>query len=348
VRALLPGLALIGIACASPSGPPAGSSHPTDSSDHGSRSAPPVTGASSASLDDEVLQARLVRAASEPGFGDLRRGRDVLAPLDLVPPAPSAPAASAAPRSPPPAAPPVVASSSASPGEVSRGPFPIVVLEGDDVRFEGRPAGSTRKIVDEARMRKVEELFSATVRWRTGWKEKFPGALFPGVVGLRVQRETPMVVVKSLTATMAFAGFPVTYLQLAGAPEPIIEIVAQIPRPPSPDESAPTPEPVLYLQRARGDVKLTWKLAGTVTRESSSPADGTLTKAVCDQWQQHAIHRDPKDERQDRVVLSVENALTAAELGQLADWVAACTRRYVDVRGAESERPAFWLQLSPR
>jgi hypothetical protein len=304
-----------------------------------------ATVTASAGDADARLQSRLARAARETNLDELRRGQPasgqpfgMLSKLgDPV----------AAPSTPPPPAPPLIAPASAAPSEASIGRLPIIVLDGLDIRVDGVAAGSVRPVFEAGRMRKLEELFSSMKRLRDDWKSEHPEQPFPGVVGIRVAPDTAMIVLKSLFQTTAFAGYPTLFVQSSADPSAIVELTAQIPGPPVAETlPAPPPEPKLRLRVSAGEVAFTWTIGSTKTSESKSPADASLSKAVCASWSANAIHRDPKDVRQDHLVVSAENNVTSRDLVQVAEWALACTRPYVDVRGVESERPAFWLQFA--
>ncbi len=85
---------------------------------------------------------------------------------------------------------------------------PMVAVDGNQVRVDGSPAGSTRAIEDLGRMQKVDELFDLLKRKRELWRSFHPNKPFPGVCILQVDEGVSALVVKSVFQTAAYAGYP--------------------------------------------------------------------------------------------------------------------------------------------
>lgn len=85
---------------------------------------------------------------------------------------------------------------------------PMVAVSGGQVLVDGVAAGSTRSIVEENRLARVDELGKALAQKRALWQAVQPNKPFPGVCVLQIDRNVPAVVVKSVFQTAVSAGYP--------------------------------------------------------------------------------------------------------------------------------------------
>jgi biopolymer transport protein ExbD len=85
---------------------------------------------------------------------------------------------------------------------------PVVTVNRTQIMVDGAPAGSSRDVMEGARLTRVEPLFDALRNKRELWRQLNPGREFPGTVVLQIDRQVPSLVVKSVFQTAAFAGFP--------------------------------------------------------------------------------------------------------------------------------------------
>lgn len=85
---------------------------------------------------------------------------------------------------------------------------PIVAVNQSLIQVDGMPAGSTRAVVSDGRVTRLDELARILTAKRALWKAVQPGKPFPGVCLLQIDQDTPAVVVKSVFATAAHAGYP--------------------------------------------------------------------------------------------------------------------------------------------
>ena len=108
------------------------------------------------------------------------------------------------------------------------GPWPIVVVSGSDVLLGEEKVDSTETVTSARRLQRVDGAFAALKRWHDRWRMAHPRARFPGVAGLRVADDAPLLVVKSVFQTMAYAGFPTILVQSASQPARIVELVARL------------------------------------------------------------------------------------------------------------------------
>jgi hypothetical protein len=76
------------------------------------------------------------------------------------------------------------------------------------VSVDGSPVAETDDIVAGGRLTRLDDLFNVLKNKRELWKELNPGAEFPGVVQLEVERNVPALVVKSAFQSAAYAGYP--------------------------------------------------------------------------------------------------------------------------------------------
>ncbi|MBL8742329.1 MAG: AgmX/PglI C-terminal domain-containing protein, partial [Myxococcales bacterium] len=106
------------------------------------------------------------------------------------------------------------------------GPWPIVTVDKNHFRLDGESTGSSKETIESGKLHKVDALFEAMKKRREDWKAAHPDMSFPGVVGLRVEADVPVVAFKSAFQTLAYAGFPNVFVQSAADSEQIVEIAA--------------------------------------------------------------------------------------------------------------------------
>jgi biopolymer transport protein ExbD len=85
---------------------------------------------------------------------------------------------------------------------------PLVMAWADRLAVDGSPAGNTHAVLVDGRTRRLDDLFNLLSAKRRIWKQIHPDTEFPGVAVLEVDQDVPMVVVKSLFQTAAYAGYP--------------------------------------------------------------------------------------------------------------------------------------------
>jgi len=85
---------------------------------------------------------------------------------------------------------------------------PMVVVSHGQVLVDGTAAGAIRSIEDEARPKKIDELFNLLKSKRELYRQLQPNRPFPGVCILAIDEGVPAVVVKSVFQTAAYAGYP--------------------------------------------------------------------------------------------------------------------------------------------
>ena len=254
-------------------------------------------------------------------------------------------ASSSAPEPPPePPPPPPLLQPPAEPAP-PEGPWPIVVIHGDEVRIGDRAIASVAPIVAAGALERIVPVYDALEQQRTAWKQAHPRSLFPGVAGLRVDPETPMTAVKSVFQTMAYAGYPNLFVQLATERKRILDLSAQIPGPPRTAPAQPHPPPSsLHLRFEADGVKLTWRRGPTVVSEEVVKSD-VLGAAICSSWQANGSHRDPADPIVDRLVIHGDNQLPFHDLAELSSAIDGCTR-VRKAGGTEQRAGVFWLTLA--
>ncbi|MEZ4222134.1 MAG: AgmX/PglI C-terminal domain-containing protein [Polyangiaceae bacterium] len=278
--------------------------------------------------------------------------------------APSSSAAppSAAPPSSPPTTSPSATSASSPPTTVplplrpqplpepapSAGPWPIVVVSGSDVMLGTEKVDSTEPVTTSQRLQRVDGAFIAMKQWRDRWRMAHPRARFPGVAGLRVADDAPLLVVKSVFQTMAYAGFPNILVQSGGQPERIVDLSARVPGPPQ-EVVAPArePSPVFVVRTDESGLRLTWMQGNAATSEQTLRAtDPALATKVCEMWKASGAHRDPKDPMLDHAVLRTGIAAPFADVRAMADAVNGCTRTRQLRDGTSRTGPVFWLTFA--
>lgn len=85
---------------------------------------------------------------------------------------------------------------------------PIVSVTTRHVSVDGSPVAETDDIVAGGRLTRLTELYGVLKNKRELWKQLNPGAEFPGVVLLEVEREVPSLVVKSAFQSAATPAIP--------------------------------------------------------------------------------------------------------------------------------------------
>jgi biopolymer transport protein ExbD len=85
---------------------------------------------------------------------------------------------------------------------------PIVEVTENLILVDGVPAGTTRDASIGGPPRRMDEVFNIMKNKRDLWKQINPGREFFGASILKIDRDVPMAVVKSLMQTVAMAGYP--------------------------------------------------------------------------------------------------------------------------------------------
>ncbi len=85
---------------------------------------------------------------------------------------------------------------------------PTIVITRRRIVVEGRTVAAVAEYAAKKRLARVDAVFEAMKRIREQYKASHPDSSFPGVVMIWVDRRVPLVVVKDVFQTAAFAGFP--------------------------------------------------------------------------------------------------------------------------------------------
>ncbi|MCC6525832.1 MAG: AgmX/PglI C-terminal domain-containing protein [Polyangiaceae bacterium] len=257
-----------------------------------------------------------------------------------------APADTATASAPPPEAPPAPTGTldpAAAPG--SDPPAPIVVLEGASVLLDGKAAGTTRAITDADKVQKVDELFAGLGAVREAWKSAHPDSVFPGVCGLRVAADVPLVALKRVFQTIALAGYPTILVQPAWSPEVVTTLAAPIPGPPLDEEALARLPAVLHARLAEGELTLEWRRGSVVASTSkASASEPELGKKLCEEWQRLGSHKDATDPLRDELVLHAADTSSYSALLPVIAATESCTRP----APGGGTMPAWLLALSVR
>lgn len=272
-------------------------------------------------------------------------------PVEFVPagadPRPSSSPAPPPPPPEPPASPAPAPAPTPARSPPPDGPWPIVVMGKDSITSDGKSLVALEPILKRERLQRVDEVFTALKAWREAWKTAHPDVSFPGVAGLRVGASTPMLAVKSVYQTMAFAGFPNLFLQVESDPSRILDLAAIVPGPPDPNptQAPPPPPKVLHLRIQADRVELLWKVGSeVVTRREVASAE--LASTFCKDWRENGTHRDASDPRVDHVVVRGDNPIQFRDFADLTRSIEACKRPQRAADGKERSIPAFWMSLS--
>lgn len=85
---------------------------------------------------------------------------------------------------------------------------PMVSVNQGTILVDGVAAGSARDVVANGRLTRIDELARILEQKRALWREVQPNKPFPGICVLQIDQEVPALVVKSVFATVAHAGYP--------------------------------------------------------------------------------------------------------------------------------------------
>jgi biopolymer transport protein ExbD len=85
---------------------------------------------------------------------------------------------------------------------------PVVSVTGGAILIDGVLAGSARDIADNGRLTRLPELAKILEQKRALWRSVQPNKPFPGACVLQIDQDAPALVVKSVFATAAHAGYP--------------------------------------------------------------------------------------------------------------------------------------------
>lgn len=238
-------------------------------------------------------------------------------------PADTATASAAAPAPAP--APTGTLDPAAAPG--SNPPAPVVVLEGASVLLDGKPAGTTRAITDAGKVHEVDELFAGLGAVREAWKSAHPDGVFPGVCGLRVAADVPLVAVRSVFQTIAISGYPTILVQPAWSPEVVTTLAARVPGSPLDEEALARLPAVLHARLAEGELTLEWRRGSVVASTGkASASEPDLGKKLCDEWQRLGSHKDAEDPLRDELVLHAGEQSSYSALLPVIAAAESCTR----------------------
>lgn len=217
----------------------------------------------------------------------------------------------------------------------------VVVVEDGAIRVNGAPAGSTQPAVESGGLRKLEGLFDSLRTFRDLWKQNHPTLPFPGAVLLRVSASTPMVAVKSVFQTAAYAGYPnIGFVARTGKGDGVLRAEAQIPGPPDPDSEiglGPAPVHTLVVQAAPAALTATWKDGAEVLSEERHPrsllvaptpaapqTSPALVEALRSAWAKHALPAAPgRSAPSKRLLVGVDNSEPCSTLFALLDAIEA-------------------------
>jgi hypothetical protein len=88
---------------------------------------------------------------------------------------------------------------------------PLIGVDGmGAILIDGSPVGTTHAILEDNRVERLDDLFNVLAAKRELWRALYPDRTPPGLVIIEMDRDTPAVVLKSIVATSARAGFPQT------------------------------------------------------------------------------------------------------------------------------------------
>jgi len=85
---------------------------------------------------------------------------------------------------------------------------PAIVITRTRVFVEGRTVADVAEYAGKHRLQRIDPVFDSMKQLREQYEASHPGRVFPGVVMIWVDRRVPVLVVKDVFQTAAFAGFP--------------------------------------------------------------------------------------------------------------------------------------------
>jgi hypothetical protein len=215
------------------------------------------------------------------------------------------------------------------------GPWPIVVLDETDVRFDGSALGAVAPLTRPSGPTRVDALFARLRAWRAEWTQRHPGLRFPGVAGLRIEGAPPALALKSVFQTIAFAGFPLLFVQEGDAPDAILELAAQLPGEPTRNAAAGPATGVFMqarLERSRAVLDLK---RGHVTLASVDVPIAELDRRVCAFWGERPRGAGDGEGRAHALRVHFADDVPYARVARFVRTAGACP-------------PAFWTTLSIR
>lgn len=244
---------------------------------------------------------------------------------------------------------------------------PLIRIQNNQVLVDGTLAGSTRAIEDLGRLQKVDEEFDLLKRKRELWKSFHPDEPFPGKALLQADPLLPLLVVKSVFQTAAYAGYPNITFELNGKR---LEVRAQIPGPPGWGPPKPVRmydwrgEPAqapgqghgaaLHVHVSDTQVKLVWKQGETVIAERAvafqeGEARGrSLVKPFEKDWHEWGSHHFAADEGSDQAIVHADNRLPLKDLLVVIEALLTPKRTIRAKDGSQQERPVFEVTFSVR
>lgn len=223
--------------------------------------------------------------------------------------------------------------------------WPIVELSTSEVRLDEELVGNTREVLDRNRMQRIDQLYAKLKERRESFKEQHPGEPFPGVCGLRVEGDVPLLLFKSVFQTAAFAGFPRLSAQLAGDAR-IYDLRAQIPAPPDPMAGEVGWNKVMHLRLGGEAARLEWRQGDSVLIETSMPREEEeLAQGICQQWLTMGSHTELQDPVRDEAIVHAEDRMLFKEITPQLRAVQGCKRGYPRTDGA---LPAFDVTFASR
>ncbi|MFO0553640.1 MAG: hypothetical protein U0271_34980 [Polyangiaceae bacterium] len=220
-----------------------------------------------------------------------------------------------------------------------------IEINGSRVALDAKPIA---ELPNQQRLEKIDGLFTALKLKLESARLQDPNRAFKGVARLEITPDTPMIVVKCVYQTVAFAGYSFISLQVVGRPGPALEIGDPIGAPPpaqAPSANDPASSPkVLFVSVNDGEVVLEWKKQTESTEERHVPASGDLEREVCEGWRRHGSHQRQGDPRLDNAVLRIANDKTMATLVPVLEALDSCKR----LSATGKEERAFAVTFSIR
>ncbi|MGO8997024.1 MAG: AgmX/PglI C-terminal domain-containing protein [Polyangiaceae bacterium] len=221
---------------------------------------------------------------------------------------------------------------------------PTVTVVGTRIDVGGVVVGDTAPIVASGRLQRIDGLFENLKNARQAWVAKNPGASFPGVVRLALDRATPSVVMKSVFQTAAFAGYPNEQLAVRTPDGGVghLDVDAIVP---SPTGRPGPPGDRLRVEASSGKYVLVWQTPSTVVSTVDVASLADLSDRVAKTWKEHSAHQSPSDAVVDQAIVYVDDALDYGGIAATVDAVSATTRESAQP-GAAGRPRAMNVNLS--
>jgi hypothetical protein len=253
-------------------------------------------------------------------------------------------------------APPQATSPSKSPGARVRVPsavhgdalldgVPVVSVVDGKVFFGDDTVGDTRETLDAGHPKRVDGLFIAGKDYREKWSAAHAGAPFPGVVLQAFDAHAPILVVKSVFQTIAFAGFPNEQLEVRNPDGTLgrLDVDASIPT--SKDGvTVDVDEPVLFVDVTASKLELVLKKGGVVVSVFDVASSADLATRMQETWRAYGEHSDPTDRKLDQAIVVASDDLDYATVVAVVDALKTARRDYV-LKGKKERVAAYNVTL---